>query len=90
MNEKLAATRRVSGVERVPLEPIRTEEELDAATRVIHTLIDLEELSGPEEEYLAKLTDLVEDYEAAHYPDEPVSDAEILQRLLEIKNGAQG
>ena len=67
---------------RVPLVPIRTEEELDAATKVIHSLIDRDELSGPEQEYLYALTDLVEAYEAEHYPDEPVSDTEILNNHL--------
>ena len=34
MDELFAATQRVAGVERDPLVPIRTEEELDAATLV--------------------------------------------------------
>ncbi len=88
-NEQLAATRRVSAAERVPLVPIRTEQELDAATVVIHSLIDLDQLSGPEQDYLDVLTDLVEAYEAVHYPSEPVSDAEMLQHLLEIKGITQ-
>jgi|GEM_PF-1827750 len=39
-----------------PLRPIRTEPELDEATRVIHSLIDLDKRSA---------------YETEHYPDEP-------------------
>jgi hypothetical protein len=31
-----------------PFCPIRTEKELDGATRVIHSQIDLEKLSGPD------------------------------------------
>lgn len=72
-----------------PLRPIRTERELDDATDVIHSLIDLERPSGPERDYLGVLTDLVEAYEAEHYPDEPVSDADMLQHLLEIKGLSQ-
>ena len=72
-----------------PLRPIRTEKELDAATRVIHSLIDLEKLSGPERDYLAVLTDLVEAYEAEHDPEEPVADADLLQYLLETKGVTQ-
>ena len=72
-----------------PLRHIKTEQELDAATVVIHSLIDLAKLSGPEQDYLDVLTDLVEAYEAVHYPSEPVSDAEMLQHLLEIKGATQ-
>lgn len=72
-----------------PLRPIRTEKELDAATRAIHALIDLEKLSDPERDYLDVLTDLVEAYEAEHYPDEPVSDADLLRYLLENKGVSQ-
>ena len=90
MKEKtLAATRRVSGAKRVPLVPIRTEEELDAATHVIHSLIDLDKLRGPEQDYIDVLTYLVEEYESEHYPDEPVSDSEMLGYLLEIKGVSQ-
>lgn len=53
---------------RFSLEPIRSEEELDAATVVIHSLIDQDSLSEPEQKYLDELSDLVEAYEAVHYP----------------------
>ncbi len=72
-----------------PLRHIKTEQELDDATDVIDSLIDLEKLSGPEQDYLDVLTDLVEAYETEHYPDEPVSDADMLQHLLEIKGVSQ-
>ncbi len=72
-----------------PLRPIRTEQELDDATRVIHSLIDLDKLSGPEQDYLNVLTDLVEAYEKEHYPDEPVSDADMLGYLLETQGISQ-
>ena len=88
-HENLTATRRVSAAERGPLVSIRTEQELDAATVVIHSLIDLEKLSGPEQDSLDVLTDLVEAYEVEHYPAEAVSDAEMLQYLIEIKGISQ-
>ena len=72
-----------------PLRPIRTDKELDAATRVIHSLVDLVTLSGPERDYLEVLTDLVETYETEHEPVEPVSDSEMLQFLLETKGITQ-
>lgn len=72
-----------------PLRHIKTEQELDAATRVIHTLIDLDTLSGPEQDYLDVLTDLVEAYESEHDPDEAVTDAEMLGHLLETKGVSQ-
>ena len=76
-------------VQAFPLRPIRTEEELDEATRVIHGLIDAEKLSGAEQDYLDVLTDLVETYESVHYPDEPVSDADMLRYFLEVKEVSQ-
>lgn len=56
-------------VRRFPLRPIRTEEELDAATVVIHSLIDKEVLTPPEDDYLDVLSDLVIAYEEVHYPE---------------------
>ena len=72
-----------------PLRPIRTEAELDAATAVIHTLIDQDALSDAEDDYLDVLTDQVRAYEAVHYPPEPVSDADMLQSLIEDRRVTQ-
>jgi HTH-type transcriptional regulator/antitoxin HigA len=66
-----------------PLRPIRTEAELDAAIRVINMLIDQKKRTKAEEDYLDVLSDLVEAYETIHYPDEPVSDADMLQSCLD-------
>lgn len=76
-------------VRRFPLRPIRSEEDLDAATVVLHSLIDRGELTGPEQDYLDVLTDLVEAYEAVHYPDPTVSDADMLRYLIETKGATQ-
>ncbi len=76
-------------VRRFPLRPILTEEDLDAATVVIHSLIDQESLSGPEQDYLDVLSDLVEAYETIHYPIGPSTDADMLKFLLETKDISQ-
>ena len=93
MTRKLAPTvGRVYGKQRdrylelvglFPLRPIRTEEELDAATRVIDMLIDQPRRSRAEDDYLDVLSDLTMAYEAVHYPDEPVSDADMLRSFLD-------
>lgn len=44
---------------RFPLRPVRTEAELDAATEVIHELIDQDKRSAAEDDYLDVLSDLV-------------------------------
>lgn len=72
-----------------PLRPIRSERELDEATEAIHSLIDRETLSGAEQDYLDVLTNLVEAYESVHYPEEPVSDAQMLRFLIEMKDVTQ-
>jgi HTH-type transcriptional regulator/antitoxin HigA len=76
-------------VRRFPLRPIRSEEDLDAATVVIHSLIDQEHLSRAELDYLDVLDHLVEAYEAVHYPDAPVSDADMLRFLIGSKDVTQ-
>lgn len=72
-----------------PLRPIRSEEELDEATKVIHMLIDQDSLSPPEDDYLDVLSDLVEAYETVHYPDEDVSDADMLRYFMELRELTQ-
>jgi len=72
-----------------PLRPIRTEDELDAATVVIHELIDQDTRTTAEDDYLGVLSDLVEQYEEVHYPMEEVTDAEMLAYLMEIQGRTQ-
>src|SRR6266540_2711270 len=72
-----------------PLRPIQTEEELDAATRIIDMLIDLPHRTKAEEDYLDVLSDLTMAYEVIHYPDEPVSDADLLQSFIEDRRVSQ-
>jgi HTH-type transcriptional regulator/antitoxin HigA len=55
-------------VRRFPLRPIRNEKELDRAIAVIDALLDREQLTVAEEDYLDVLGDLVEHYEDQHHP----------------------
>jgi HTH-type transcriptional regulator/antitoxin HigA len=72
-----------------PLRPIRSDEELNEAIRVIDSLIDQETLTDPEQDYLDVLGDLVEEYEAETIPTRPIPDSERLQFLIENKGITQ-
>ncbi|HEY2784180.1 MAG TPA: helix-turn-helix domain-containing protein [Fimbriiglobus sp.] len=72
-----------------PLRPIRSDEELDDAIRVIDSLIDQNTLMDAEQDYLDVLGDLVEAYETETIPSKPATDAERLQFLIEIKGVTQ-
>ncbi len=76
-------------VQRFPLRPIRSERELDRATVVINSLLDRDRLSTAERDYLDVLSDLVERYEDKHHPIDDVSDAGILEHLIEAKGVTQ-
>jgi HTH-type transcriptional regulator/antitoxin HigA len=73
-----------------PLRPLRSEAELDEALVIIDTLVVKDALAAAEADYLAVLSDLVEQYEAAAHPIPPASDAEMLRHLLEAKVVTQG
>jgi HTH-type transcriptional regulator/antitoxin HigA len=68
-----------------PPRPIRSERDLDRATRVIDSLVDRPSLSSDEKDYLNVLGDLVETYEDEHYPMAKVSDARMVRHLMEAK-----
>jgi HTH-type transcriptional regulator/antitoxin HigA len=68
-----------------PLHPLRSEGELDEAMEVVDALVGKEMLTAAEADYLAVLSDLVEQYEAGAHPMPPASDAELLQHLLEAQ-----
>src|SRR5208283_1062913 len=76
-------------VRRFLLRPIRSEGELDRAVKVIDSLIDRPSLSPGEQDYLDVLSDLVEAYEDKHHSMPPVSDARLLQHLIEAKGVTQ-
>jgi HTH-type transcriptional regulator/antitoxin HigA len=70
-------------IRRLPLRPIRTEAELDAASAIIDELTGRDDLSSTESDYLDVLGDLVEKYEDEHVKLPHVSDAEMLRSLME-------
>lgn len=76
-------------IRQFPLRPLRSEADLDAAIAVIDTLIDQEDLTAPEQDYLDVLSDLVEAYENEVIPMSPVGDAEMLRFLIEQKGVTQ-
>ncbi len=72
-------------VRKFPLRPIRSDAELDAAIAVVDCLIDQEDLSTDEADYLEVLSDLVEKYETEQHPMPDVSDADMLRHLIESR-----
>ena len=76
-------------IRRLPLRPIRTDAELDAAAVVIDELTDRNDLSVSESDYLDVLGDLVEKYENEHIEMPYVSDAAMLASLMEEKGVRQ-
>jgi HTH-type transcriptional regulator / antitoxin HigA len=73
-------------IRRFPLRPIRSDDELDAASAVIDELTDRNDLSPTEADFLDVLGDLVEKYEDQHVEMPHVSDAEMLRSLMD-ENG---
>ena len=69
-----------------PLRPLRSEADLDEAMAILDALVVQDALSTAEADYLAVLSDLVEQYEAEAHPIPPASDAELLQHLLEAQS----
>jgi len=76
-------------VRRFPLRPLRSDNDLDAAVQVIDSLLDRDDLSPPEQDYLDVLSDLVEAYEDEAVPINPVTDADMLRFLIENRRTTQ-
>lgn len=72
-----------------PLRPLRSDDDLDKAVRMVDSLLDRRELAAEEEDYLDVLGDLIERYESEAHPMAPVSDAEMLRHLIEAKGVSQ-
>jgi HTH-type transcriptional regulator / antitoxin HigA len=73
-----------------PLKPIRSDEELDRAIKVVDSLIDRDDLQADELDYLDVLAVLIKTYESASHPLPGVSEAEMLRHLLEAREMTQG
>ncbi len=76
-------------VRRFPLRPIRLDKELDEAVQMVDSLLDRRNLAPEEEDYLAVLGDLIEQYESEAHPMPPMTDAEMLRHLIEAKGVSQ-
>jgi HTH-type transcriptional regulator / antitoxin HigA len=70
-------------IQELPLHPLRSDRELDRAISMIDRLLTRDRLARDEEDYLDVLSDLVEKYEHARYPIEPISGLDALRRLVE-------
>jgi HTH-type transcriptional regulator / antitoxin HigA len=75
-------------VRRFPLRHIANEDELDAATEVLHNLLR-QKLDPGGVQYRDALTDLIEVYEDAAHPIPDASPAAVLEFLME-SNGVTG
>ena len=76
-------------IRQFPLRPVRSDEELDDAIRVIDSLLSKQALVPEEQDYLDVLSDLVERYEAEAHPIAPLPDADMLRHLIEAKGSPQ-
>lgn len=77
-------------IHRFPLRPLKSDEDLDDATKVLDSLTDrLDELAAEEQDYLDILTDIVERYEDEIIPLPVVSDQDMLRHLIEAKGVTQ-
>ncbi len=72
-----------------PLRPLRSDEELDEAIKMVDSLLTQKALAPEEDDYLEVLSDQVERYETEEYPMAPVSDGEMLRHLIEAKGVSQ-
>jgi HTH-type transcriptional regulator / antitoxin HigA len=72
-----------------PLRPLRSEEELDRAGKMIDSLLVRGDLEQGEQDYLDILAAIVEKYETTKHPMPPVSDAAMLRHLIEARGVKQ-
>jgi len=68
---------------RVEPRPIRTEQQAEEIREEINELLDREDLSEDEWEFLALLGDILSAWESHHYPVTPVSVPDKIRALLE-------
>jgi HTH-type transcriptional regulator/antitoxin HigA len=73
-------------VAKFPLRPLRSERDLDRATKIVNALAVRGDLSRGEQDYLDVLTELVEAYERVHHPIPDLSGPDMLRHLLEERS----
>jgi HTH-type transcriptional regulator / antitoxin HigA len=76
-------------VAQFPLRPLRSERDLDRATKIVNELAIRGNLSRGERDYLDVLTDMVETYERIHHPIPDLSGPDMLRHLLEERGVSQ-
>jgi HTH-type transcriptional regulator / antitoxin HigA len=72
-----------------PLASIKSDEHLEAASKVMDALLAKDRPDHGEETYLDALSDLVAAYEDEHHAIEPASDADMLRHLMEARSVTQ-
>jgi len=72
-----------------PLRPLRSDEELDGAVKMIDALLSKPTRGLGEDDYLEVLSDLVERYESEAHPMAPLSDADMLRHLIKARDVSQ-
>lgn len=92
MSMKIAGAARDRYLELVrqfPLAPVKSEDDLKAAQRVMDGILAKGRLSKGELAYLDTLSELALAYENAHHPIPAPSDAAMLQHLMDAKGVSQ-
>jgi HTH-type transcriptional regulator / antitoxin HigA len=69
-------------IARFPLRPLRSDRDLERASKIANALAIRTDLTQGEADYLDVLTDIIEKYEELHYPVQRVSGVELLRFLL--------
>lgn len=86
-------TRHVVAIEKhVPLRPIRTAADYEAAVSALNALLDAGAANEthPLADLAATLGELIADYDAEHFPPQPVAPEELLHHLMEAHGLKQG
>jgi HTH-type transcriptional regulator / antitoxin HigA len=73
-------------IARFPLRPLRSDRDLDRAAKIANEFAIRDDLTQGETDYVDVLTDMIEKYEAIHYPVQDISGVDLLRFLL----GEQG
>lgn len=76
-------------VRQFPLRPLRSERDHRRAVEVIDSLVDQEELTPAEDDYLNILGSIVKTYEDEHYPLPSVPNADLVRHLMEARDVTQ-
>jgi HTH-type transcriptional regulator / antitoxin HigA len=76
-------------IARLPLCPLRSDRDLERASKIANSLALRDDLTRGETDYLDVLTDLIEKYEYIHYHVQDVSGVELLRFLLNERGKPQ-